>query len=110
MNIDGVGPKIIDALIDNGLISTHADLFTLTFGDIKDLPGFKDKSAENVINSINAVRTVPLHRFLVGLSIDGVGEETARLLADRFGTVATLRAATVEDIASLYGIGEVVAV
>lgn len=109
MNIDGVGPKIIDALIDNGLISTHADLFTLTFGDIKDLPGFKDKSAENVINSINAVRTVPLHRFLVGLSIDGVGEETARLLADRFGTVATLRAATVEDIASLYGIGEVVA-
>ncbi len=109
MNIDGVGPKIIDTFLDNGLISSHVDLFTLTEGDIKDLPGFKDKSAENIINAITAVRTVPLHRFLVGLSIDGVGEETARLLADRFGTVAALRAATVSDIAAIYGIGDVVA-
>ncbi|MEY2665689.1 MAG: hypothetical protein RLZZ480_794 [Candidatus Parcubacteria bacterium] len=109
MNIDGVGPKIIDAFLDNGLISTHADLFTLTVGDIKDLPGFKDTSASNIISAINAVRVVPLHRFLVGLSIDNVGEETARLLADRFGSVAALRAATVEDIAAIYGIGEVVA-
>lgn len=109
MNIDGVGPKIIDAFLDNGLISTHADLFTLTAGDIKDLPGFKDKSAENVITAIDAVRTVPLHRFLVGLSIDNVGEETARLLADRFGTVSALRTATVEEVAAIYGIGDVVA-
>ncbi len=109
MNIDGVGPKIIDAFLDGGLISTHADLFTLTVGDIKDLPGFKEKSAENIIAAINAVRTVPFHRFLVGLSIDGVGEETARLLADRFGTVEALRVAAVPDIASLYGVGEVVA-
>jgi DNA ligase (NAD+) len=109
MNIDGVGPKIIDAFLDSGLISTHADLFTLTVGDIKDLPGFKEKSAENIISAINAVRTVSLYRFLVGLSIDNVGEETARLLADRFGTVAALRTATVEDIAAIYGIGEVVA-
>lgn len=109
MNIDGVGPKIIDAFLDSGLIATHADLFTLTEGDIKDLPGFKDKSAENIIASINAARTVPLHRFLVGLSIDNVGEETARLLADRFGTIAALQAATVADISALYGIGDVVA-
>ena len=109
LNIDGVGPKIIDAFLDNGLISTHADLFTLTAGDIKDLPGFKEKSAENIINAINAVRTVPLHRFLVGLSIDSVGEETARLLADRFGSVAALRTATATDIAAIYGIGDVVA-
>ncbi len=109
MNIDGVGPKIIDAFLDNGLISAHADLFTLTAGDIRDLPGFKDKSADNVISAINQVRIVPLHRFLVGLSIDNVGEETARLLADRFGTVAALRAATVSDVAAVYGIGDVVA-
>ncbi len=109
MNIDGVGPKIIDAFLDNGLISTHADLFTLTAGDIKDLPGFKERSAENIIAAINAVRSVPLHRFLVGLSIDNVGEETARLLADRFDSVAALRAATVGDIAAIYGIGEVIA-
>jgi DNA ligase (NAD+) len=109
LNIDGVGPKIIDAFLDYGLISTHADLFTLTAGDIKDLPGFKDKSAENIINAINAVRTVPLHRFLVGLSIDNVGEETARLLADRFGSIGELSQASEEDIAAIYGIGEVVA-
>lgn len=109
MNIDGVGPKIIDAFLDNGLISTHADLFTLTAGDIKDLEGFKETSASNIIEAIKAVRTVPLHRFLVGLSIDNVGEETARLLADRFGSVAALRAATLEDISTLYGIGDVVA-
>lgn len=109
MNIDGVGPKIIDAFLDNGLISTHADLFTLTAGDIKDLPGFKDKSAENIISAITAVKTVPLYRFLVGLSINNVGEETARLLADRFGTVAALQEASVEDIAAIYGIGDVVA-
>ncbi len=109
MNIDGVGPKIIDAFLDNGLISAHADLFTLTAGDIKDLPGFKDKSADNVISAINQVRIVPLHRFLVGLSIDNVGEETARLLADRFGTVTALAAATVEEVAAVYGIGDVVA-
>jgi DNA ligase (NAD+) len=109
MNIDGVGPKIIDAFLDNGLISTHADLFTLTAGDIKGLPGFKEKSAENIISAISAVRTVPLHRFLVGLSIDNVGEETARLLADRFGSVAALRVAKATDIAAIYGIGDVVA-
>ena len=109
MNIDGVGPKIIDAFLDNGLISTHADLFTLTVGDIKDVPGFKDKSAENIIAAINMVKAVPLHRFLVGLSIDNVGEETARLLADRFGTVAALQEASIEDIAAIYGIGDVVA-
>jgi DNA ligase (NAD+) len=109
MNIDGVGPKIIDAFLDNGLIATHGDLFTLTAGDIKDLPGFKDKSAENIIAAIDAVRVVPLHRFLVGLSIDNVGEETARLLSDRFGTIEALRRATVADIAAVYGIGEVVA-
>jgi DNA ligase (NAD+) len=109
MNIDGVGPKIIDAFLDNGLISTHADLFTLTEGDIKDLPGFKDTSAKNIIVAIDAVRSIPFHRFLVGLSIDGVGEETARLLADRFGSMKALQKATVADIAALYGVGEVVA-
>lgn len=109
LNIDGVGPKIIDAFLDNGLISTHADLFTLTAGDIKDLPGFKEKSAENIIAAIKAVRSVPLHRFLVGLSIDNVGEETARLLTDTFGSLRELRNASEVDIAAIYGIGDVVA-
>lgn len=109
LNIDGVGPKIIDAFLDHGLIAGHSDLFTLTVGDIKDLPGFKDKSAENIVSAIATARQVPLYRFLVGLSIDNVGEETARLLADRFGSIEALAVASVEDIAAMYGIGEVVA-
>lgn len=109
LNIDGVGPKIIDAFLEYGLISTHADLFTLTTGDVKDLPGFKEKAAENIVQAIAAARTVPLHRFLVGLSIDNLGEETARLLAEHFGSLAAIESASIEDIAAIYGIGETVA-
>ncbi len=109
LNIDGIGPKIVDAFLDNGLINTHSDLFTLTVGDIQNLPGFKQKSAENIVREINNARSVPLHRFLVGLSIENVGEETARLLASRFGSVAALQSASQAEIAAIYGIGEVVA-
>lgn len=109
LNIDGVGPKIIDALMDNGLVQTHEDLFTLKAGDIAILPGFKEKAAQNVVDAINAARTVPLPRLLIGLSIDFVGEETAQLLADHFGTLQTLRRAGVQEIESIHGIGEAVA-
>lgn len=105
LNIDGVGPKIIDAFLEAGLISAPADLFTLTAGDIRNLPGFKDKSAENIIAAIAASRQVPLHRLLIGLSIDGVGEETARLLAEHFGSLKRIRAASEAEIAAIYGIG-----
>jgi DNA ligase (NAD+) len=109
LNIDGVGPRIIDQLLDEGLISEPADLFTLTTGDLLALEGFKETAAKNVISAIHAVRSIPLYRFLIGLSIDGIGEETARLLADRFGTWVALRSATEHDLAAIHGIGETVA-
>jgi DNA ligase (NAD+) len=109
LNIDGVGPKIIDAFLDNNLITTHADLFALTVDEIKDLPGFKEKSAENIIAAITVAKRVPLHRLLIGLSIDGVGEETAHLLAEHFGSIDTLSRATESDIASIHGIGDTLA-
>ena len=109
LDIDGVGPKIIDAFLEYGLISTHADLFTLTVGDIKDLPGFKEKSAENIISAIAAAKKVPLHRLLIGLSIENVGEETARLLAEQFGSLQAIEAASEQAIANIYGIGPTVA-
>lgn len=109
LNIDGVGPKIIDAFLDHGLIASVADLFTLTVGDIKDLPGFKDKSAENIISAIETAATVPLYRLLIGLSIDGVGEETARLVAEHFGSLKTIMSATESEIAAIHGIGDTVA-
>jgi DNA ligase (NAD+) len=109
LNIDGVGPKIIDALYDAGLIKDAADLFTLTKDDFLTLPGFKDKSAENAVAAINAVRRVPLSRLLVGLSIELVGEETALLLSQNFHTLEAIRVATADQLEAVYGIGVVVA-
>jgi len=108
-NIDGVGPKIIDALLDATVIATYADLFTLTVGDIVDLPGFQTKAAENVIAAIAAARTISLDRLLVGLSIDAVGEETARVVAQKFGSVRAVQTASVSDISSIYGVADTVA-
>ncbi|MCR4285263.1 MAG: NAD-dependent DNA ligase LigA [Candidatus Kaiserbacteria bacterium] len=109
MNIDGVGPRIIDALLDNNLINTASDFFTLTEGDLAGLPGFKEKSAQNIIQAIHAVRTVPLYRLLIALSIEHVGEETARIIAESMGTMERVRKATREELADIYGVGEIVA-
>ncbi len=109
MNIDGVGPRIIDLLLDHNLINTYVDLYTLTPGDLLGLPGFKEKAAQNVINAINATRTIPLERLLVALSIEHVGEETARLIATHFKTIDAIRSASVEELAQIHGVGEVVA-
>jgi DNA ligase (NAD+) len=108
-NIDGLGPKIIDLLLDHELISTYDDIFTLTHGDLKDLPGFKEKSVDNLIDAINQARNIPLHKLLVGLSIDNLGEENARLLAETFGSVDAVRHAKQSDMEAIYGIGETVA-
>lgn len=109
LNIDGVGPRIIDLLLDHALIAHADDLFTLTEGDFIDLPGFKERSAKNAIDAISAARTVPLHRFLVALSIDHVGDETARRIAEHCGTIDAVRQATVPALAPVHGVGEVAA-
>lgn len=109
LNIDGVGPRIIDLLLDEGLIDDADDLFTLEVGDFEGLPGFKRKAAENAFNAINKAREVPLHRLLIGLSIEHVGEETARLIAEYCGSMKNVREAGVEKLAAIHGIGEVVA-
>jgi len=109
LNVDGVGPKIIDALLEYGLISSYSDLFTLTEGDLKDLPRFKERAAQNVIQAIDASRSVPLYRLLVGLSIENVGEENARLIADSFGSLAAIQKAEAAEMAAIHGIGEIVA-
>jgi DNA ligase (NAD+) len=108
LNADGVGPRIIDALMDNGLVQTYEDLFTLKAGDIKDLPGFKEKSAQNIVDALEAVKKPPLHRLLVGLSIDHVGEETARLIAEHFGSIKAIRSASVEEVGEIHGVGDIV--
>lgn len=108
LNIDGVGPRIVDLLVDQGLVKTYEDFFTLEVGDLRDLPGFKEKAAQNVVAAIRAAATVPLHRLLIGLSIDQVGEETARLVSEHFGTLEAIRGATAAEIASVHGVGAIV--
>ncbi|TSC60567.1 MAG: DNA ligase (NAD+) [Parcubacteria group bacterium LiPW_15] len=83
-NLDGLGPKIIDRLLDEGLIVDAADIFTLKQGDVEALPRFGEKSAENVIKEVEAKRSVPLSRFIYSLGIIHVGEETAITLANIF--------------------------
>jgi DNA ligase (NAD+) len=108
-NIDGVGPKLIDQLLDTGLITSPADLFTLAYEDIVALEGFKEKSARNVIAALDAAKTQPLARVLVALGIDQVGEETSILLAKYFSSMEALATATVADLEPIHGIGPIVA-
>lgn len=109
-NIDGVGPRIIDLLVEHSLIAEADDLYTLEVGDLIDLPSFKEKAAQNVINAIAARREVPLHRLLVALSIEHIGEETAILIADHFGTLKAIQDASEKEIAAIYGVGTTVAI
>lgn len=106
-DIDGVGPKIIDVLLENNLIKDAADLFSLTKEQFLTLPNFKDKSAENAINSIEKAKIIPLSRLLVGLSIELVGEETAELLSKNFKTISELQNCQAEALFSIEGVGEV---
>ncbi|HEY9480921.1 MAG TPA: NAD-dependent DNA ligase LigA [Candidatus Paceibacterota bacterium] len=109
LDIDGCGPAVIDALLDAGLISTFPDLFKLEKGDVLALPRFAEKSADNLLASIDKARATTLPRLLTGLSIDHVGEETAHLLAEHFKTIDAVAGANKSDFEAIEGVGPVVA-
>ncbi len=109
MNIDGLGEKIIETFHDVGLITDAASIFSLTKEDIAPLEGFGEKSAENIIISIENSRTVPLHRFIYSLGIRHVGEQTAKDIAKYFRTFERLQASTEEELSHVEGVGEKVA-
>lgn len=108
-DIEDMGPKNIDALLEAGLIANAPDIFKLTKEDLLTLPRFAEKSAENLYRAIQKARTVTLPRLIISLSIPHVGEETAHDLAAHFKTINALRAASLEEITAVYGVGEVVA-
>lgn len=108
-NVDGLGPKIIDRLLDEGIIHDQADLFSLQEKDIVGLERFAEKSAENLIQSIQEKKEVPLAKFIYALGIRNVGEQTAIDLAEKFGSLENIKKAKLEDFESILNIGPVVA-
>jgi len=109
MNIEGLGPKIIDALLDNGLIQDAADIYDLKEGDLEPLERFGEKSAQNIVNAVNAAKTATLPRFLTALGIFHVGEEMAELLAKEAKFVEVLSGMPAEELQKIDGIGPKVA-
>ncbi|MDD3072629.1 MAG: NAD-dependent DNA ligase LigA [Candidatus Pacebacteria bacterium] len=107
-DIDGLGPKIIDRLIEKKLVLDPADLFDLKKEDLVPLERFADKSAENIISSIKSKRKITLDRFIYALGIRGVGEETARDLANNFKSIKALEDSAKEELKAIGNIGPVV--
>ena len=103
-----IGPKILDRLKDEGLVSDGADLFTLEKADLSGLERFGEKSADNIISSIQTHRKVLLWRFIYALGIIHVGEQTAHDLADYFGSLEKISKANEEEINNIPNIGPVV--
>ena len=103
-----LGPKILRRFKDEGLITDAADIFTLTKEDIAPLERFGEKSAENIIEEIRQKKKIPLSKFLWALGILHVGEETARDLAEHFGTLSKIMEASEEEVSNIENIGPAV--
>lgn len=109
MNIDGLGPAIVDTLIDNDLIHSVADLYTLNSNNLLKLDNFKEKSVNNLLNSIERSKGNSLDRLIFGLGIRNIGSASAKLLCERFGNLDNIINATAEEIAEIDGFGEIMA-
>ncbi|MCY4576966.1 MAG: NAD-dependent DNA ligase LigA [Candidatus Kaiserbacteria bacterium] len=109
LDIDGLGERTMRQLVAHSLAREYADIFTLTKNALLSLEGFKDKSAQNLLDAIADKREVPLARLLFGLSIDGVGEEVAIKIAEYFGSIDAVFSAPVEALREVDGVGEVLA-
>lgn len=106
MDIDGLGASIIEQLLDEKLIADSADLYSLKYDDIIRLDRFAEKSAMNLINSINESKSRGLDRLLFGLGIRMIGSRAAKILAERYGNIDALMAATREELSDIPEIGE----
>ena len=109
MNIVGLGDKIVEFLMDEGLVTERKDIFELRAGDLTSLEGFKEKSINNLLASIQNSRTVSLNKFIYSLGVRHVGEETSELLAKRFASFEKIQKSKFEELEKIEGVGGVVA-
>jgi DNA ligase (NAD+) len=108
MDIDQLSEKTVEALFDHLGVREPQDLYTLNLDQLLTLPGFKEKRAEKLLAGIDASRKPPLDAFLVGIGIPNIGRVTARDLAERFGSLAALRQARLEELTAIASVGDIV--
>lgn len=109
MNIDGLGEAIVTALLDNKLIAGVADLYRLKAEQLEVLERFGKRSAENLINAIEASKENSLERVIFALGIRNIGQNGAKLLCNRFGSIEAIMNASAEEIAEIDGFGDIMA-
>lgn len=109
MNIDHLGTKIVEQLIDKGYVNRPSDIYTLTANQLYQLEGFKEKSVSNLLKSIEDSKNVALKNFIMALGIKYVGSGTAELLASKAGNVEALKGMQREELLAIDGIGNKVA-
>ena len=109
MDIDKVGPAVIQQLYAKKFISNAVDLYKLTMQDFMQLDSVKEKSASNIYNSIQESKNRPLNRLLTAMGIRHVGKETAEILAGEFPSLDLLISAPLEELAKIEGIGDIIA-
>ncbi len=110
MNIDGLGPAIVEALVENKLIKSPADLYYLKKEDLLSLERMGDKSADNLLNSIKNSKQNDLSRLLFSFGIRNIGKKASELICDKLDSMDKLMSAETKDIEAIEGIGEIMAV
>ena len=109
MDIDGMGPAVLSALVENGIIKSQPDIYGIIATDISSIERMGEKSASNLIAAINKSKSAGLSRVIYALGIRNIGQKTADILAERYGNIDDLMAATLEDLCNMEGFGEIMA-
>ena len=109
MDMDGLGPAVLELLVREGMVSRADDLYALTKEQLAPLEGLGEKSADNLLAAIEASKENDLYRVLFGLGIRHIGQKAAKLLAEHFGSMEAVMAASEEEIATIDGFGAVMA-
>src|SRR5260370_16233127 len=105
MNIDGMGEALVNQLTERGLVKNVADIYKLTTKDLLSLERFADKSAQNILDEIEASKKLPLERVIYGLGVRCVAERTAHVLAEHFGSMEALEQASLEELQDVNEVG-----
>ncbi|MFI5334565.1 MAG: helix-hairpin-helix domain-containing protein, partial [Chlamydiales bacterium] len=106
MDIEHMGIRVVEQLVEKGMITTFSDIYDLSVDELAQLENFKEKSIHNLLTSIEKSKKTTLARFIFALGIKHVGEESAELLADHAGDIHTLTKMRADDLLALDGIGE----